>query len=79
MSQKPKFEKQMERLQKIVDELERGDLALEKSVLLYKEGRVLASACRDQLEKARLAVAVRDDSGLSEFSDSAELDKENEI
>ena len=41
MSQKPKFEKQMERLQRIVDELEKGDVSLEKSVLLYKEGQTL--------------------------------------
>lgn len=67
MSQKPAFEKQMERLQKIVAELEKGDLALEKSVLLYKEGRDLAAACRDQLEKAHQEVMVKDDSGLSEF------------
>ncbi len=67
MSQKPTFEKQMDRLQRIVDDLEKGDLTLEKSVLLYKEGRALAAACRDQLEKARLAVAVRDESGLSDF------------
>lgn len=77
MSQKPKFEKQMERLQKIVDELERGDLALEKSVLLYKEGRVLAAACRSQLEEARLAVTVRDDVGLSDFPDAADPEQES--
>lgn len=71
MSQKPKFEKQMERLQWIVDELEKGDLALEKSVLLYKEGQTLAAACREQVEKARLAVAVRDDSGLSAFPEAS--------
>ncbi|SBV92774.1 Exodeoxyribonuclease 7 small subunit (modular protein) [uncultured delta proteobacterium] len=74
MSQKPKFEKQMERLQWIVDELEKGDLALEKSVLLYKEGQILAAACREQLEKARLAVAVRDDSGLSAFPEASGSD-----
>ncbi len=74
MSQKPKFEKQMERLQWIVDALEKGDLALEKSVQLYKEGRNLAAACREQLEKARFAVAVRDDAGLSPFPDLTDPD-----
>lgn len=67
MSQKPAFEKQMERLQKIVEELERGDLPLEKGVLLYKEGQALAAACRDRLEKARHEVGVRDESGVSPF------------
>ena len=75
MSQKPAFEKQMDRLQKIIAELEKGDLALEKSVLLYKEGRVLAAACRDQLEKARHEVVVKDGSGLTEFSGT---DEEND-
>ena len=77
MSQKPKFEKQMERLQRIVDELEKGDVSLEKSVLLYKEGQTLATACRTQLEEARLAVSVRNDTGLSPFSEAVELDEEN--
>lgn len=70
MSRMPKFEKLMERLQTIAAELEKGDLALEKSVLLYKEGQSLAAACREQLHKARLAVAVRDEAGLSAFPDS---------
>lgn len=77
MSQKPKFEKQMERLQRVVEELEKGDLPLEKSVLLYKEGQVLAAACREQLEKARNAVMTRDESGLSPFPNmAAESDEE---
>lgn len=75
MSQKPKFEKQMERLQRIVDELEQGNAPLDKSVLLYKEGRAIAAACREQLEKARHAVVIRDETGLSSFpEDSPEED-----
>ncbi len=77
MSQKPKFEKQMERLQWIVDALEKDDLALEKSVLLYKEGQNLAAACREQLECARFAVAVRDDAGVSAFPEPSSPDREN--
>lgn len=67
MSRETTFEKQMERLQKVVEELERADLPLEKTVLLYKEGRVLAANCRKQLEQARLAVTVRDGGGVSPF------------
>jgi len=79
MSQKPKFEKQMERLQRVVEELEKGDLALEKSVLLYKEGQALAASCREQLEKARHAVTVRDEDGLSPFPDGMENEEEPEL
>lgn len=81
MSQKPKFEKQIERLQRIVTELEQGDAALEKSVLLYKEGRAIAAACRDQLEKARHDVVIRDETGISEFPEDSHhsLDREETI
>lgn len=78
MSQKPAFEKQMERLQKIVEELERGDLPLEKGVLLYKEGQALATACRNRLEKARHEVGIRDDSGVSPFDDAGIREEDEE-
>ena len=80
MSQKPKFEKQMERLQAIVDELERGELSLEKSVQMYKEGQVLATACRKQLEDSRTVVAVREEDGLVPFcgEESSENDSREE-
>lgn len=79
MSQKSKFEKQMERLQKIVEELEKGELSLEKSVALYKEGQVLAAACRDQIEKARHDVTLRGDSGLCAFPGTDEANEENDL
>lgn len=70
MSQKPKFEKQIERLQRIVDELEQGNAALDRSVLLYKEGRAIAAACREQLEKARHDVVIRDEAGFAAFPEN---------
>jgi exodeoxyribonuclease VII small subunit len=51
------FEKNMERLQQIVDQLESGELPLEKGVALYSEGQALAASCREQLAKARLVVS----------------------
>lgn len=51
------FEKNIERLQQIVEQLESGDLPLEKGVALYKEGQELAASCRGQLESARLVVS----------------------
>lgn len=70
MSQKPKFEKQIERLQRIVDELEQGNAALDRSVLLYKEGRAIAAACREQLEKARHDVVIRGEAGIAAFPEN---------
>jgi exodeoxyribonuclease VII small subunit len=67
---KHRFEEQMERLQLVVETLEKGDLPLEKSVALYKEGQILAASCREQLENARHAVKMQTESGLADFASS---------
>lgn len=59
----PGFEEQMQRLQDIVQELERGDLPLERNVALYKEGRALARSCGELLEKARHEILLCDAEG----------------
>lgn len=58
--QTPGFESQMRRLQEIVQELERGELSLERNVELYKEGRALARACKELLDKARHEILLCD-------------------
>ncbi len=70
------FESQMDRLQRVVAELEQSDLPLEKSVSLYQEGQTLVKACREQLENARLAVSLRTEEGVQPFA--AEKDGEDE-
>ena len=75
MSQSKKkqdFETQMERLQRVVTELEQVDLPLEKSVTLYQEGLSLVKACRYQLEKARQAVRLQTEEGPVPFAPQAE-------
>ena len=62
------FEKQMQRLQIIVQELEKGEISLERNVALYKEGRTLAASCRHLLEKARHEILLCDQDGCREFS-----------
>lgn len=52
------FEENMQRLQKIVQELERVDLPLERNVALYKEGRALVASCREMLDKARHEISL---------------------
>ena len=61
------FEEQMARLQVIVQELERPDVALERGVSLYKEGCMLADSCRDLLSKAKNEIALCGEEGISEF------------
>jgi len=62
------FEKNIERLQQIVERLESGEPALETGVELYKEGMALAAACRKQLDKARLTVNKVTPEGLAPFT-----------
>jgi exodeoxyribonuclease VII small subunit len=52
------FEKGLERLEKIVQELERGDLPLERSLDLFEEGMKLSGNCRKQLEEAENKVEL---------------------
>jgi exodeoxyribonuclease VII small subunit len=53
-----KFEECLERLEKIVQELERGEVPLEKSLTLFEEGMQLSSTCRKQLEDAEGKVEI---------------------
>ncbi len=52
-SKKNSFETRLERLQEIVNTLERGDLPLEQGMALYREGVECARLCRKRLEEAR--------------------------
>jgi exodeoxyribonuclease VII small subunit len=54
----PKFEDCIQRLEKIVQELEQGDVPLEKSLTLFEEGMQLSSSCRKELEEAEGKVEI---------------------
>jgi exodeoxyribonuclease VII small subunit len=47
------FEKALEKLEKVVEELEAGDLSLDDSLKKYEEGIKLARACQGKLDKAK--------------------------
>jgi len=53
-----KFEDCLQRLEKIVRELEKGDAPLEKSLTLFEEGMQLSTACRKELEEAEGKVEI---------------------
>ena len=52
------FEKNLERLDGIVRELEDADLPLEKALQLYEEGMKLSETCHKQLEEAEGKVEI---------------------
>jgi exodeoxyribonuclease VII small subunit len=54
----PKFEDCLQRLEKIVDELERGDIALEQALKLFEEGVQLSNNCRKELDEAEGKVEI---------------------
>ena len=57
-SKSDSFEKNLERLDGIVRELEDADLPLEKALQLYEEGMKLSEVCHKQLEEAEGKVEI---------------------
>ncbi|MGO9126618.1 MAG: exodeoxyribonuclease VII small subunit [Terriglobales bacterium] len=53
-----KFEESILRLEKIVQELEKGEVPLEKSLTLFEEGMQLSATCRKELEQAEGKVEI---------------------
>ncbi len=50
------FEKKLQRLEEIVQKMEKGDLALEESLKLFEEGVKLSRDCHTQLNQAEVQV-----------------------
>ena len=62
----PTFEESLKKLEFIVEQLEKGDLALEDSLKLFEEGVNLSAACKQELDtaegKVQMLVKQRDGS-----------------
>lgn len=76
------FEASLEALERIVQELEQGDLPLEKSLELFEQGIGLSRQCQERLSQAerRIEVLLRDNQGrpvASAFEDAKVISKEN--
>lgn len=60
-----RFEESLQKLERIVQKLEQGELTLEDSVKLFEEGMYLSTACQQELDAAegrvQQLVARRDD------------------
>ncbi len=52
------FETSLDELEKIVKELECGDMSLERSLELFEKGMSLSESCRKQLEQAETRVEI---------------------
>jgi len=51
-----KFEKAMTRLEKIVEELEQGDLDIDKSLEIFEEGIKMSRVCSKKLNEAEAKI-----------------------
>lgn len=84
------FEASLEALEQIVQQLESGDLPLEKSLELFEQGIRLSRDCQERLSQAerRIEVLLRDNQGRpvvspftepSQTADNGVAENENEF
>ncbi len=68
MEKNKNFEEQMAELEKIVTELEKGDLSLDESVAKFEEGIKLSKECNEVLEEAekKITILVNQDGEVKE-------------
>ena len=52
------FEACLDQLEKVVKELEGGDLQLERSLELFEKGMALSESCRKKLEEAETRIEM---------------------
>ena len=71
------FEESLKRLETIVEQLESGDLPLEQTVALYKEGMELGQNCAAQLKKVQQDVKKIVETSQDDFK-LARCPEENE-
>ncbi|GKV68120.1 exodeoxyribonuclease 7 small subunit [Sporosarcina sp. NCCP-2716] len=67
-----KFEEAMMQLEKIVQQLETGDVPLEDSITLYKQGMELSAFCQQKLQHAekQLITIVDNTDAAAQFDPS---------
>lgn len=75
------FEASLEALEEIVQQLEGGDLPLEKSLELFEDGIRLSRQCQERLNQAerRIEVLLRDNQGrpvVTEFEEATAMSKD---
>lgn len=60
---KIKLEESFEKLNHIIEELEKSDISLESSFTLYQEGMKLLKACNDSIDKVEKELILLNGSG----------------
>ena len=73
--ERPAFEAGLDELERIVKEMESGDLPLERSLELFEKGMSLSDACRKQLEEAETRVEMLMERGNRVVAEPTSLNK----
>jgi exodeoxyribonuclease VII small subunit len=72
-AEQPDFEASLQQLEKIVEQLESGDLSLADSLKHFEQGVSLSKQCHAMLDQARQSVELltnpEDENSAVEFSD----------
>ncbi len=63
------FEKSIEKLNNIIEKLEKEETTLEETLALYKEGSKLISSCKKEIENAKQVVSQFDVGEENEFEE----------
>ncbi len=75
----PSFEKSLERLEKIVEEMEQGKLPLDDMIARFEEGQGLLKVCRTKLDEVQKKVEVLVKKDGSVVSEDLEEDTSDEL
>jgi exodeoxyribonuclease VII small subunit len=81
-SAEPNFEGAMDRLEKIVEQMESGKLPLEDLIVRYEEGMNLVKICQERLANAeqKIEIIARNSAGkptVKDFEPAAEANIDN--
>ncbi len=77
MATEIQFEKALEKLEKIVQDLESGDVSLEDALKKYEEGVKLSRACQQKLKHAekKIQILTKEQDGSLSADDFEEADE----
>ena len=75
-SQQPDFEASLQQLEKLVEQLESGELSLAESLKHFEQGVALSKRCHEMLDQARQSVEILSnpevENSAVEFSDDGQ-------
>lgn len=78
MAAKQTFEKAIKQLEQIVNDLETGDLPLEKALKKFEDGVTLSKFCNEQLDKTEKKVTLLLKDGQGNLAETETLFSAND-